>query len=278
MIPFLAALGGALAGLAVAALAFRAALRRQARLDRDAARRDRDEEQAALMGTIASGLAHEIRNPLSTVSMNLQLLREDWEAAVTEKEQRCLRKVDTLLKEVRRLETILNDFLKFAAGHKLRLERVDLNALLEELLDFAEPQAARARIRLERRLATGRLAVQADANLLRQVFLNLMLNAFQAMPEGGELEVRTEPTPDGPRVVLRDSGIGIPPENLDKIFTLYFSTKPSGTGLGLPMARKIVEEHRGSIAVASEPGRGTTFTVSLPALDAGPLPAEDGSP
>lgn len=263
---------------AVTAALARRSHRRQAARDRAVARRHRDEEQAALMGTIASGLAHEIRNPLSTLSMNLQMLQEDWADPITEREQRGSRRIEVLLKEVRRLEDTLNHFLKFAAGHRLRIERVVLNALADELLDFITPQANRANIRVHRAFHSAVPPVQADPNLLRQALLNLLLNAIQAMPQGGDLEVRTEPAPDGPRVHIRDTGVGIPPEHLEKIFNLYFSTTPSGTGLGLPMARKIIEEHGGTLTVTSAAGRGSTFTIHLPMLDARSVPHDDRNP
>jgi len=256
----------------------RLALRRQSARDRREARRAREEEQSALMGTIAAGLAHEIRNPLGTLSMNLQLLQEDWADPITDREKRSAKKIGVLLSEVGHLESILNKFLRFAAGHKLKLERVDLNRLVDELLDFTAPQAARTNIRVVKHTSPALPPVQADADLIRQCLLNLILNALQAMPDGGELEVRTEPGPSVSRVLVRDTGVGIPPENLDKIFNLYFSTKPAGTGLGLPMSRKIAEEHGGAIRVESAPGKGSTFVLELPTLDAAVAGRNDGAP
>lgn len=262
----------------VAVAVARIALRRQTARDRRDAARTREEEQSALMGTIASGLAHEIRNPLGTLSLNLQLLQEDWADPITEREKKSARKIGVLLDEVRHLETILNKFLRFAAGHKLKLERVDLNRLAAELAEFAAPQAAKANIRVAKHFAPGLAPVHADADLIRQCLLNLILNAIQAMPDGGELEIRTEPGPSVSRVRVRDTGVGIAPEHLDKIFNLYFSTKPAGTGLGLPLSRKIAEEHGGSIAVESAPGKGSTFVLDLPTLDAARGPRDDGAP
>ena len=267
--------------LAVAAASWliaRRALRSQSARDRREARKTREEEHAALIGTLASGLAHEIRNPLGTLSMNLQLLQEDWASPVSDRESKSARKIAVLLKEVRHLENILNDFLRFAAKPRLKLERVNLNKIAEDLLDFITPQAARANVRVLRSFSPAAPPVQADPERIRQCLLNLLLNALQAMPDGGDLEVTTEPGPGVCRVRVRDSGVGIPPEHLEQIFNLYFSTKPAGTGLGLPMAKKIVEEHRGSISVDSAPGKGTVFTIELPTLDAQPPTDNDRSP
>jgi two-component system, NtrC family, sensor histidine kinase HydH len=237
---------------------------RAARARADArARAERLDEQVALVGTIASGIAHEIRNPLSTLRMNLQLLREDWEDPITEREHKGRKRVDVLLRETGRLETVVSDFVRFAAGHALKLERTDLNALAAELLDFLGPQAERSRIRIHRDFARPLPLVEVDVALFRQSLLNLLVNAQQAMPSGGEIAVRTYE--DGPHVKIevRDNGAGIPSEHLERIFTLYFSTKPGGTGLGLPMVKKIIEEHGGAVEVRSEPGKGAAFTLCL---------------
>ncbi|MBI2932845.1 MAG: two-component sensor histidine kinase [Planctomycetes bacterium] len=239
--------------------------RRQRRRIEEAARRAREEEQGALLEHLAGGLAHEIRNPLSTLSMNIQLLREDWANPVSEREQRGVRKLDTILHEIQRLEKVLEDLLRFAAGHRLRLERIDVNKLVDELLDFFTPHAEKTRVRLTRRLSPSLPAIEADANLLRQALHNLLLNAQQAMPGGGEIVVHTSAKEHAVHVAVSDTGPGILPDVLPQIFNLYFSTKPGGTGLGLPMAKKIVDEHHGRIDVVSEPDRGTTFTVALPA-------------
>ncbi|MBI2899329.1 MAG: two-component sensor histidine kinase [Planctomycetes bacterium] len=258
------AAGGLLLALATA-LWMRGRARGARKLYLDEARRTREEEQSALMSTLAGGLAHEIRNPLSTLSMNLQLLGEEWSNPVTEREQRSRKKIDVLLREAKRLEDVLNEFLAFSAGHKLNVAPANLNDIAGELLDFLAPQAERSRIRLRRSLAADLPRVEADASLLRGAILNLLVNAQQAMPKGGEIHVATERIDGDVLLRVGDTGEGIAPENLDKIFNLYFSTKPGGTGLGLPMAKRIVEEHGGSIEVRSEPGRGTVFTIRIPA-------------
>jgi signal transduction histidine kinase len=247
-------LGALLAGLAALRLWVRAASR-----DRSL----HDKEESALVGTIASGLAHEIRNPLSTLRMNLQLLREDWANPITEREQNGRKRIDVLLRETERMENVVSDFVRFAAGHALRLERTNLNDLVGELLDFLSPQAERAKIRLHREFAPALPAIDVDPNLIRQAVLNLLVNAQQVMPSGGDLTVRTLSNGQHVKISVTDTGPGIPLEHREKIFNLYFSTKPGGTGLGLPMVKKIVEEHQGEIQVESQPNRGATFTICL---------------
>ena len=239
------------------------ALRARLEAEQAAAAARRAEEQSALVGTIAAGIAHEIRNPLSTLRMNLQLLREDWENPITEREQKGRMRIDVLLRETELMETVVSDFVRFAAGHALRLEPTNLNALTGELLDFLAPQAERARIRLIRDFARDLPAVDVDPNLIRQAILNLLVNAQQVLPSGGEIRIRTQENGQFVKLSVTDNGPGIPAEHREKIFNLYFSTKPGGTGLGLPMVKKIVEEHQGRVEVETELNKGTTFTLCL---------------
>jgi signal transduction histidine kinase len=259
LIPVLTLILGAVAGTSAALSRARKEHRRRAEEERQR----RDEELNALVGTMASGIAHEIRNPLSTLRMNLQLLREDWENPITEREQKGRKRIDVLLRETERMESVVSDFVRFAAGHALRLEPTNLNALTGELLDFLAPQAERARIRLVREFAKDLPPVQIDPNLIRQAILNLLVNAQQVLPSGGEIRVRTTENGQFVRLSVSDNGPGIPSEHREKIFNLYFSTKPGGTGLGLPMVKKIVEEHHGVIEVETELKKGTTFMICL---------------
>jgi signal transduction histidine kinase len=252
-----------LIGLAAGAGTAIAWTRRARALEEAAGRARREEELNALVGTMASGIAHEIRNPLSTLRMNLQLLREDWESPITEREQKGRKRIDVLLRETERMETVVSDFVRFAAGHALRLEKTNLNGLAGELLDFLAPQAERSKIRLVREFAKDLPPVEVDPNLVRQALLNLLVNAQQVLPTGGEIRVRTVENGQFVRLSVADNGPGIPTEHRDKIFNLYFSTKPGGTGLGLAMVKKIVEEHHGTVEVETELNRGTTFTLCL---------------
>ncbi|HUO09888.1 MAG TPA: ATP-binding protein [Phycisphaerae bacterium] len=218
--------------------------------------------QLAEMGKLAAGLAHELKNPLSTLKLNLQLMEED--LAQLPGAQRSLTRLSTLKKEADRLRQTLDDFLKFAGRIELRLESVSLNSLVEHLIDFIHPQAQANKVRVLTALSAEDPHCMLDSNLMKQALLNLFLNAIQAMPQGGELLIRT--MSEGGAVILyvSDTGVGIPPENLPRIFDAYFTTKKGGTGLGLPTTRRIIEEHNGHISVTSEPGKGTSFRVDIP--------------
>jgi signal transduction histidine kinase len=226
-----------------------------------------DEKQGnrlAFLGALAGGLAHEIKNPLSTIGMNLQLLQEDWRNPETERERRTVRKLDVLAKEVKRLEEILDDFLRFAGEHLLERFPCQLNEVLEEVLEFLGPKLLEAEIEVRSMLAEELPLISVDRNVMKQVFLNLIVNAIQAMDGGGELMVRSAAAGDAVVVEVTDTGEGIPPDLIDKIWRVYFSRRRTGTGMGLPTARRFVEEHDGTISVFSEVGKGTRFTIRLP--------------
>ena len=180
--------------------------------------------------------------------------------------QRSLTRLSTLKKEADRLRQTLDDFLKFAGRIELRVERVSLNSLVEHLVDFIHPQAQASKIRVLTALTPDDPHCPLDSNLIKQALLNLMLNAIQSMPNGGELLIRTLCENNVTILYVSDTGVGIPPENLPHIFDAYFTTKRGGTGLGLPTTRRIIEEHNGHIAVESEPGKGTSFRIDLPCV------------
>jgi signal transduction histidine kinase len=220
--------------------------------------------QYAEISQLAGGLAHEIKNPLSTVSLNLDLLAEDFQNPETPRDRRVLQRVERLRHEIHRLSGILENFLRFARIQDLKLGVADLNAVVEELRDFYEPHAATKSIVMRARLAPELPPVQLDTELFKQALLNLWLNAEHAMPSGGELILTTRR--EGPAIVLDviDTGVGMTEEVRARIFEAFFSTRPGGSGLGLPTTRKIVEAHEGTIRVQSEPGKGSQFTIRLP--------------
>jgi len=266
----------AVAGGAIAALAMEARNRHRARREEAAVRRADVAERSAEIGSMTAGLAHEIRNPLSTIVLNADLAAEEVRESPLPPESRepLERRLGTLARETRRLKDILEDFLRFAG--RLRLDRapVDLRELLEEFADFHLPQALAAGVTQSVEVPPGPTVAEVDADQVKQILLNLVLNAVQAMqaqpPERPRrLTLRLARSADGnrgPEAVLEveDTGPGIDPRRHESIFRPYLTDKPGGTGLGLALARRIAEAHGGRIEVESAPGRGSRFLVRLP--------------
>lgn len=221
-------------------------------------------DQYTEIARLAGGLAHEIKNPLSTIRLNMELLAEDLREAQSLRERRALKKVEVVERECQRLQDLLDDFLNFAKVRRLKLEPSDLSRQVKEVLDFFRLKAADARIEVVDYLAADLPTVLLDREAFHGALLNLVLNAQQAMPEGGQLVVRTYGTADGVALDLIDTGCGMDQKTQSQVFVAFFSTKSGGSGLGLPTARKIIEAHGGQITLQSEPGRGTQFTVKLP--------------
>jgi len=221
--------------------------------------------QYAEIATLAGGLAHEIKNPLSTIGINLELMAEEIAESELPRARLLLKKIQTIQQECGHLEEILNAFLQFARVGQMELVRADLNQLLREFIDFYQPQAKDHGIDVSPHLDPDIPETPLDRSLMRQVLMNLALNAQHAMPEGGLLELQTS-VRDG-RVCLDfiDNGTGMNERVLSKMFQAFFSTKSEGSGLGLATVRKIVEAHHGTISCESELGRGTRFSISLPA-------------
>lgn len=216
-------------------------------------------ERLAMLGELAASVAHEVRNPLAIIRGYAECLPQDVESPEALQES-----VDTILREVDRLNRVIASVLAFARPARIEAREIDLNAELRRVLEPLRPQAEAQRVTIE--FAPGPLPpVMADVEMLEQVFLNLAINALQAMPDGGRLHCATAALPDG-RVSVRfvDTGTGIAPELQDKIFQPFFTTKRKGTGLGLAISARIVEEHGGRIQAAPAEGGGTVFTLELP--------------
>ena len=222
---------------------------------------------------LAGALAHEIKNPLSTIGLNLELLAEDFANSETPRDRRALAKIAVVQRESQRLLALLDDFLKFTRVRAQRLEPADLNVEVEHVLEFFRHQAEEAKIEVIRYFDPNLPSVLLDREAFHGALLNLVINAQQAMPNGGQLVVRTQSLGDDVRLELIDTGTGIDPAMLPKIFEAFYSTKSGGSGLGLPTAHKIIEAQGGRIVVESEPGRGTKFTIHLPKLTALPAPS-----
>ncbi len=221
-------------------------------------------QQYTEIATLAGGLAHEIKNPLSTIRLNLELLAEDFADAETPRERRALAKLKVVERECHRLQRFLDDFLNFAKLRSLRLEPCDLNELILRLVDFFNPQVDGAVIETICYLDPNLPRVVLDRETFQGALINLVLNARQAMPHGGQLVLRTMQTATGVALDLIDTGCGMDERTQERVFEAFFSTKQGGSGLGLPTTRKIIEAHGGRISVQSELGKGTRFTIELP--------------
>lgn len=221
-------------------------------------------EHLAEVGLLAGGLAHEIRNTLNAMHSQIALLRKQLPA---EAAPACHR-TGQLERAVAELEELVDEFLAFARPAKDRLEVVDLAGLIGGLLDFVSLDLEQGRVRAVTELASDLPPVYADAGKLKRALLNLFINARQAMPEGGTLTVSAAPGEPGEVVIdVRDTGCGIPEEDRPRIFQSFFSTKPGGTGLGLAVVKRTVEDFGGRVRFDSQLGRGTTFRISLPTAE-----------
>jgi signal transduction histidine kinase len=216
-------------------------------------------DRMSALGQLSAGMAHEIRNPLGAIQGAVEILRDDYDPQDAKYEF-----IQILLKETDRLNKIVQEFLGFAKPKEPDLQQADLNEELESVLVLTAQEARKSGIRVDKRLDPSVGKQRLDAGLLKQAFLNLILNALQAMPQGGVLTVESG-LRNGMLVVrIADTGVGISEENRKRLFSPFFTTKKNGTGLGLAITYRIIENHHGTIDVASEPGKGATFTVTIP--------------
>jgi signal transduction histidine kinase len=219
----------------------------------------------AQLAELAGGFIHEIKNHLGTLGLNLQLLAEDFQAPQSQRERRALARIQKLQSECQRLADLSSDFLRFARMRDLPLEPCALSKVIEEMVDFFEPTARSAGIDIKTYLPADLPLVRLHRDMFKQALLNLMLNAEQALQGGGALTIQAAHEPNHVCLNLIDTGPGMAPEVLERVFEPFFSTKSTGSGLGLPTTRKIIEAHHGTIDVQSEVGKGTKFTIRLPA-------------
>ena len=218
------------------------------------------------LAELAGGFIHEIKNHLSTFGLHLQLLAEDFADPQTPRERKALERTVKLQNECRRLTEVANDFLRFARLRELDTQPSALTEVLAEMVDFFAPTARSAGIEIKTFLPSDLPPVSLDRELFKQALLNLLLNAQQAMPEGGQVTVQARHENGEVRLDVIDTGVGMTADALAKCFQPFHTTKPGGNGLGLPTTRRIVEMHGGRITVQSEPGKGTQFTIWLPAV------------
>jgi signal transduction histidine kinase len=220
-------------------------------------------EKMAVLGTFASGLAHEVRNPLNSIGLQLALLERRIGKVDGQVREQLAEISHVIREEVRRLDGLVGDFLLFSRADRIQHGPANLDLIVDDVLKLLGPEAAGVDVTLTHETGGGRLPIlRVDAEKMKQVVINLVRNAIEAMPDGGAVVVETGTLDGHARLVVRDTGPGLP-EGLD-IFQLFVTTKAKGTGLGLSIVQQIVVQHGGTIAVASEPGRGASFIVTLP--------------
>jgi signal transduction histidine kinase len=239
-------------------------------------------QKLAALGRLSAGVAHEVKNPLNSMMIHLELLRmkvaarqpapvlagggvppRTGQLVAPDGPPDAMQHVDVIATEIRRLDEVVQGFLKFARPEDLKLQPVVLSALFDEIAPVIRPEADRNGVVMSVECDASAI-VNGDPAMLRQAFLNLALNACQAMPEGGTLRIQGKPAGRRVQVLVSDNGTGIKPEHLDKIFDLYFTTKPKGSGIGLSMVYRIIQMHDGEIEIESTLGKGTTFRILLP--------------
>jgi PAS domain S-box-containing protein len=218
-------------------------------------------ERLAAVGRITAGVAHEVKNPLNSMRLWLENLKESLPA---DADGAALQAVHVLDVEIDRLDAVVKRFLDFSRPIDMRLEPTQLVDLLREVLEVAQPQLQKANVQVARLLPIGIPEVFVDRDLLKQAVLNLILNALEAMPNGGQLQLTLSRRGEMAEITVADTGKGIPAEDKQKIFQLFFTTRPGGSGIGLASTFRIVQLHNGSINFTSEVGRGTTFRIELP--------------
>jgi len=217
-------------------------------------------EKLAALGQLAAGIAHEIRNPLTSINILIHSITENLPSETSHRED-----LKVIEEEIRRINDIVEQFLRFARPSPPLLKKREVLPILEETLQLLKPQLERQRISVRKEFQP-LLPIVLDREQIKQVILNLLINAVQAMPQGGRLILGAQVSGNHPWIQLsiRDSGVGIPPEDMKKLFDPFFSTKEGGVGLGLSIAHRIIDQHHGKIEVESHPGEGTLFTVWLP--------------
>ncbi len=220
-------------------------------------------DKLASLGTLAAGVAHEVKNPLHALSLNLHLLAQEL-ASPQRSDGEVKGYLEILRSEIQRIHRIVENFLRFSKPSIPEAKPLDVNALVERVLSLVAFEAADRGVAITTEMDPGIESIPGDEGQLSQVFLNLAINALQAMPSGGTLTVGTRVRNGVVEVVFSDAGEGIPREHLPHLFDPYFTTRPGGVGLGLAIAHRIVEGHHGAIDVESEHGKGTVVVVRLP--------------
>lgn len=222
-------------------------------------------ERLAAVGSMAAKVAHEIRNPLSSISLNTELLSDELESYENSDTREASGLLQSILSELDRLGRLVEEYIRFARMPLLNLDKVDLRELVDAVVKFSAPELERAGIAIEVVAGDPAPLLFLDRDQLRHALLNLLRNSQEAMPEGGKITIQILEDADGSvEVVVLDTGAGIDPENLERVFDPFYTTKDTGTGLGLAFVQQVVSEHGGRVSCMSQPGRGAAFRIVFP--------------
>ncbi len=217
-------------------------------------------DRLSAISRISSGVAHEVKNPLNAILLHVEVAR----SKISRGDTNVAEQMEIISREILRLDRVVRTFLDFTRPVELQLDNVPMQDLVREIVDLAGPQTRAANIQMTVHEEAEGVEVRVDRDLLKQAMLNVVVNAIQAMPKGGELHFEASANEDTAELRISDNGEGIPDELREKIFRLYFTTKRQGSGIGLAMTFRIVQLHDGTIDFTSEPGKGTTFLIRLP--------------
>jgi len=217
-------------------------------------------DRLSAISRVSGGVAHEVKNPLNAILLHVEVARAKLARGDTE----VAPQMEIISREILRLDRVVKTFLDFTRPVELNLRNVPAQELVSEIVDLARPQADAARIQIDVQQEAEGVEIRVDRDLLKQAVLNVVVNAMQAMPDGGKLRFESSATEETAEIRVSDTGPGIPQELREKIFSLYFTTRKEGSGIGLAMTFRIVQLHDGTIDFTSEPGKGTTFLIRLP--------------
>jgi signal transduction histidine kinase len=235
--------------------------------DSESVRRIQDEielsRQMSASGRTTRGVAHEVKNPINAIVLHLQLLQ----SKLQQIDPDTRRHIDIIGNEIRRLDRVVQILVDFTRPRDLRLEEIDLRRLLEDVIMLATPDTEQHGVTVKRRLGPEPLGVRVDVDVMKQAFLNVIINGMQAMPQGGTLTISAQRDVDSVVTEIRDQGVGIPHDLQEKIFELYFTTRKGGSGIGLAQTYQALQWHYGSIDFDTMQGKGTTFRLRLPAIE-----------